>query len=192
MAEVREVERHDEATVRGILASIDRSEHVDVEYRVVDGELVTRPVTMADVPAWLPGDGPYSLGELTAFACSALRRGGVLLVAEIGRATAGTAIIVPQFEPPMAWVSLLHVSRLARRRGVAAALHERMVALAREAGATSLYVSAVPTGSAVGFYRSRGFRLARPVHPELFAVEPDDIHLRLDLAVSSDGRGATG
>jgi len=30
---------------------------------------------------------------------------------------------------------------------------------------------------AVGFYLSRGCRLADPVHPVLFGHEPDDIHL---------------
>src|SRR5215831_5631209 len=91
MAAVRRINQHDDATVRGILGAIDRSEHVDVEYAVVDGELVTRPVTMVDIPTWGPGDGPYSLGELTAFCRSALHRGGVLLVAEIDGRTAGTA-----------------------------------------------------------------------------------------------------
>lgn len=187
---VREVAQHDEATVRGILDAIDRSEHIDVQYAVVDGELVTRPVVMADVPTWLPGDGPHSVGELTAFACSALDRGGVLLVAEVDGRTAGVAIVVPDFEPPMAWLALLHVSRQYRRHGAASALHERMVSLAVGAGATSMYVSATSTGSAVGFYRSRGFRLARPPHPELFALEPVDIHLVLDLTTSHVDEGA--
>jgi hypothetical protein len=40
-----------------------------------------------------------------------------------------------------------------------------------------MYVSATPTGSAVGFYLGRGCRLADPVHPDLFAQEPEDIHL---------------
>jgi hypothetical protein len=42
-------------------------------------------------------------------------------------------------------------------------------------------VSATSTGSAVGFYLSRGCRLADPVHPKLFELEPVDIHLVLDL-----------
>lgn len=35
--------------------------------------------------------------------------------------------------------------------------------------------------SAVGFYLGRGCRLADPVHPALFAMEPDDIHLACPL-----------
>ena len=80
-------------------------------------------------------------------------------------------------EPGLAWLATLHVSRAHRRRGVASALWGAGVALAHEAGAGSLYVSATLTGSAVGFYLGRGCRLADPVHPELFAHEPEDIHL---------------
>jgi predicted N-acetyltransferase YhbS len=69
-----------------------------------------------------------------------------------------------------------------RRLGAASSLWDAGVDLARGAGATSLYVSATPTGSAVGFYLSRGCQLADPVHPDLFAHEPDDIHLTYDLA----------
>jgi hypothetical protein len=45
-----------------------------------------------------------------------------------------------------------------------------------------MYVSATPTGSAVGFYLSRGCHLADPPHPALLASEPDDIHLVCPLA----------
>jgi len=75
----------------------------------------------------------------------------------------------------------LYVSRPHRGRGVASALWDAATDAAMRAGATSLYVSAVPTGSAVGFYLSRGCRLADPVHPALYAKEPDDIHLICSL-----------
>ena len=49
--------------------------------------------------------------------------------------------------------------------------------IAAAAGAMSMYVSATPSGSAVGFYMSRGCQLAARPHPALFAKEPEDIHL---------------
>ncbi len=55
------------------------------------------------------------------------------------------------------------------------------MAESRDAGAEAMYVSAVPTGSAVGFYLSKGCALADPVHPELFAAEPADVHLVYSL-----------
>lgn len=83
----------------------------------------------------------------------------------------------PTFEDGTAWFAFLHVSRAHRRRGVAATLWAAGSEIAADAGAASMYVSATPSGSAVGFYTSRGCRLAEPPHPALFAKEPDDIHL---------------
>jgi ribosomal protein S18 acetylase RimI-like enzyme len=81
----------------------------------------------------------------------------------------------------MAWLTFLHVSRPHRRRGAATALWGEATSLARAAGRSQLYVSATPTGSAVGFYLRQGCRLADPVHPALWAAEPDDIHLVCSL-----------
>jgi hypothetical protein len=60
---------------------------------------------------------------------------------------------------------------------VATGLWEEAARIAVEAGATTMYVSAVPGGSAVGFYLSRGCELADRPHPDLFRREPEDIHL---------------
>jgi len=81
------------------------------------------------------------------------------------------------FEEATAWFAFLHVSRSYRRRGVASALWAAGVEVAASADAISMYVSATPSGSAVGFYASRGCRLAENPHPALFAEEPEDIHL---------------
>jgi GNAT superfamily N-acetyltransferase len=75
------------------------------------------------------------------------------------------------------------VSRPYRRRGVASALMEEMEHLARDLGARALYVSAVPSESAVRFYLSRGFRPTEPL-PEPFAKEPEDIHMLFPLPPS--------
>jgi ribosomal protein S18 acetylase RimI-like enzyme len=162
-----------------LVASIDRSEHVDVQYRVEGGRLVEAPVLMADIPPWDPeGSGDHSVASHIAFCASVVADGAALLGAfgDDGELM-GLATVHPGFEPGLAWLTTLHVSREHRRRGAASALWDAAAALAREAGARSLYVSATPTGSAVGFYLGRGCRLADPVHPELFASEPEDIHL---------------
>jgi GNAT superfamily N-acetyltransferase len=164
-----------------LVRRIDRSEHVDVEYQVVDGALTERPVTMVDVPPWPDDDGEFSVGAQLTFCRDALANGGVLFGAFDDDDVLGLTIVDPAFEPGLAWLAWLHVSRAHRRRGVAAALWATAVDLARAAGATSMYVSATPTGSAVGFYTSRGCRLADPVHPTLFEHEPDDVHLVTSL-----------
>jgi hypothetical protein len=38
-------------------------------------------------------------------------------------------------------------------------------------------VSSIPTKNSVDFYRSQGFALTPEPHPELFALEPEDIHM---------------
>jgi GNAT superfamily N-acetyltransferase len=163
----------------GLVALVDRSEHVDVEYEVVDGELTERPVTMADVPPWdAVGDGPHSVTAHVAFCRDCVANGAQLLGAFDGDGELlGLAVVDAGFEPALAWLAFLHVSRPHRRRGVASALWAAAEDAARTAGATAMYVSATPTGSAMGFYLRQGCRLADPVHPALYANEPDDIHL---------------
>jgi GNAT superfamily N-acetyltransferase len=162
----------------GLIAEIDRSEHVDVEYAVIDGVLAERPISMTDIPSWDPvGTGPYSVAAQMAFCEPLVRSGAVLLGAFNGDQTLGLAVVDASFEPPMAWLAFLYVGRPHRGRGVASALWNAAIDAATAAGATSMYVSAVPTGSAVGFYLSRGCRLADPAHPARYGAEPDDIHL---------------
>ena len=161
-----------------LVATIDRSEHVNVQYRVIDGELQPIAATIAEVAAWDPtGSGPHSVTAEIAFCASVVAHGGILLGAFDGERTAGLAIVHPAFEPLLAWLAFLHVSRPSRRRGAAQALWNAAADIAVAAGAESIYVSATPTGSAVGFYLRQGCRLADPVHPELFAAEPEDLHL---------------
>ena len=160
-----------------LVATIDRSEHVDLQYCVIDGELQQVPAMITEVPAWDPtGSGPHSVTAHVAFCESVVARGGILLGAFDGERTAGLAIIHPAFEPALAWLAFLHVSRPYRRKGAAQALWNAAADIAVENGATSIYVSATPTESAIGFYLRQGCRLVDPVHPDLFAAEPEDIH----------------
>lgn len=162
-----------------LLAEIDRSEQLGVEYAVVDGRLVSRPCDI-DVPGWdRDGDGDHSVAAMIAFAEPIVASGGHLIGAHIADEVAGMAVIDTGFEPARAWLALLHVDRAHRRCGVGTALWARARDLAVAAGAEAIYVSATPTGSAVGFYLSRGCRLAThaELNDRLVALEPDDIHL---------------
>ena len=176
--QVRRLQAEDVSRV----ASIERSEHVDVQYRVIHGELREFPAAITEVASWDPiGSGPHSVAAEIAFCSSVVAGGGILLGAFHAEHTAGLAIVQPRFEPPLAWLAFLHVSRPYRRRGAAQALWDVAVDIAVADGAESMYVSATPTESAVGFYRRQVCRLAHPVHPDLFAAEPEDIHLVCSL-----------
>ncbi len=96
------------------------------------------------------------------------------------------AVVEPTLQPGLGWLVLLHVSNGRRRSGVGQALWSAAISVARKSGASAMYVSATPTGSAVQFYLKQGCKLAEPdeIIPELFALEPDDIHLVCDLKTS--------
>ncbi|MDQ1534380.1 MAG: hypothetical protein QOF28_2141 [Actinomycetota bacterium] len=174
--------RHLNASEVSLIACIDRSEHVDMQYAVRDGQLVEAPVFMDDIPTWSDDGGEHSITKMLEF-CTPIVEGGATLLGAFtdDDELAGLAIVDPTFEPSLAWVVLLHVSRPHRRTGAASALGAEAARLASGAGAVSMYVSATPTGSALGFYLSQGCRLADPVHPVLFEHEPEDIHLVCEL-----------
>lgn len=175
--EIRTLEAADIELIR----EIDRSEHIDLQYTVEDGRLRSDRVEF-DVPPWdRDGGGEHSSARRVTEFRPIVASGATLLGAFIDEQFAGIAIVDPRFEGSTAWFAFLHVSRKYRRRGVASALWTAGVADAAAAGATSAYVSATPSGSAVGFYTSRGCRLASPPHPKLFAKEPDDIHFNCPI-----------
>ena len=52
---------------------------------------------------------------------------------------------------------------------------------ARSLGAKKLYISATPSENTVNYYMRLGCILAAEINPELFALEPEDIHLEYNL-----------
>lgn len=157
---------------------IDRSEEIAVHYRQVGMQLEATEVNEA-VPTF-PPEGPYSVDVLVAEWQPAVDAGGVLLGAFDDRRLAGIGLLGDEVSDGVRQVALLFVSRPYRRRGVAGALLDEMERVASDAHATALYVSSVPSESAVGFYLSRGFEATTPL-PELYAKEPEDIHMLLPL-----------
>jgi GNAT superfamily N-acetyltransferase len=158
---------------------IDRSEEVGTHYRQVGTRLVTESVH-DPIPNFLPEGDAHSIPELVRTWQPVVDAGGVLLGAGMEGHLAGIALLGGEVAEGVRQVALLYVSRPHRGCGVATALMDEMEQLARDAHARALYVSSVPTDSAVGFYLSRGFRPTDPL-PELYAKEPDDIHMLLPL-----------
>ena len=173
MIEIREMA----AAEIGRLGEIDRSEQVRVGYTYRDGKLQAEAVDW-QVPPWsTEGEGSHSVQAMIRFCARHLEEGGVLLGALDGERLAGVAIVRCRLRDGLAQLAFLHVSRPYRRQGIAARLTEEAMQLAREDGARTLYVSATPSESAVGFYLSEGFRPAQAPDPELLALEPEDIHM---------------
>jgi ribosomal protein S18 acetylase RimI-like enzyme len=175
--EVRELPPGDLERIR----EVDRSEHVRLQYICRDGVLRQQPVDW-DVSRW-PEHGPddFSVRGFVDRWSPILSEGGKLLGALAGQSIMGFAILRFDLSPGVSELVALYVDRGARRRGVAGALTDEVERLARLGGSNSLYVSATPSESAVGFYLSRGFRLARLVNEELAAQEPEDIQMEKAL-----------
>lgn len=169
-------------TAIDLIGEIDRSEHLDTLYSVEGRELVGRPVDV-EVPSWSRvGEGEHSVANLISTWGPIVGDGATLLGAFDGDELLGLAIVDRDFEPGTAWLAFLHVSRRHRRRGVASALWDVAAGISRDAGANSMYVSATPSNSAVGFYLDRGCELADPPNPHLLAKEPEDVHFICPLA----------
>jgi N-acetylglutamate synthase-like GNAT family acetyltransferase len=159
------------------LTAINREERVRQAYVVKDGALEVQEVDW-NVPDW-PMDGPDDFSWRGNFKKwkTLLDEGSIVLCAMEGEALVGFAILRPKLTDSMAQLAELHVSRGHRGQGVGAQLIEEVFRRAKAQGATDIYVSSIPTKNSVDFYRRRGFKLAEEVHPELFELEPEDIHM---------------
>ena len=166
----------------GRIAEIDRSEHVTTGYVYEDGKLRAEHVDW-QVPRWRLEGETFSVEAHVMGIRPVLEEGGVMLGAfDRGGGLAGFAVLRYHLTENQAQLDALFVSRAYRRRGIATRLTSRVARLAKASGADELYVSATPSESAVGFYMSQGFRLAEEGNEELYALEPEDIHMIRRLA----------
>src|SRR5690348_3985574 len=138
---------------------IDVSESGSSVYVIVDGQLTLREETWhrpyRSATHWQPYIEQWE---------RLMERGAAAIGAFADSRLAGVAVIRYQLTESMAQLDALFVDEEYRRRGVAKVLMEEVIRLARASGAQELYVSATPSESAVGFYTSQGFTLARPVN----------------------------
>jgi GNAT superfamily N-acetyltransferase len=161
------------------LAEIDRSEDVRAHYRQVGTELTSEAVVDAVPNFFVEGDF-HSIPSLIEEWQPDLDAGCALLGAFVADRLAGMAMLGTEVADDVLQLALLFVSRPYRGRGVATALLKQIELIAQERAAHALYVSSVPSDSAVGFYLARGFRPTEPL-PGPFAKEPADIHMLLKL-----------
>ncbi|MBX0326616.1 GNAT family N-acetyltransferase [Oscillochloris sp. ZM17-4] len=171
MREIRPLAR-DEVTQ---VWSIDRREVIERVYYLRDGALVLEP-EYYDMQGWPPG----SAEKYTPLLLDCYDRGGAFVGAFDGETLAGVAVLDTIRRGPrgdLLQLEFLHVGRDYRGRGLGRRLFAQACDIARERGARGLYVSATPSEHTVHFYHSLGCALAPEPDPELFALEPEDIHL---------------
>ena len=164
--------------ITGIWA-IDRSELIDAVYYLEKGELRSRPEHI-DQQGWPPGEAEKYTPILEA--CH--DHGGWLYGLFDDQRLIGAAVVESRrigSGGDQLQLSFLHVSRRYRHQGWGRHLFRLAQVEARRRGARGLYISATPSVGTIGFYLSLGCKVTAEPDPELFALEPDDIHLECAL-----------
>lgn len=155
------------------LAEVDRTERITEAYRQRG-----RDLEVMDVEWSVP---PWSLQQILSAWDSFLQDECLLWGAFDGEVLVGFCGYRPDIAPGTGQFTLLHVSRLYRRQGIGRRLAGLLIDHAREQHVPTLYVTATPTRSTVDFYRSLGFRATDDPLPELLELEPDDVHMRMEI-----------
>jgi predicted N-acetyltransferase YhbS len=159
---------------------IDRREVIEKVYHLRDGRLILE-AEFFNMQGWPAGEGElYTPRLLDCF-----DRGGLFSGAFDDDALAGVAILESRFigsREDQLQLKFLHVGRPYRRMGLGKTLFESAAQCARKMGAKKLYISATPSENTIGFYMHLGCTLASEIDAELFALEPEDIHLECVLA----------
>jgi GNAT superfamily N-acetyltransferase len=163
----------------GLLVHLDRTEIIDRVYHLRQDTLVLENEHW-DVPDWSPSEKQERISHLQEH----FDRGAVFFGAFDGEILAGLSVLdlnplssgIDRLELLALWVSQNY-----RHKGIGRNLVSRLVQVARQHGAKSLYVPATPSEHTIRFYRALGFELANPVDAVRLADEPDDIHLELAL-----------
>ena len=157
------------------IRQIDRSEQIDRIYKMNGGQLETVPMGH-ECPTW---DEEHTDEMVNRFRRE-LEQGGTAYGAFDGEVLAGFGVLGHRFRgrnQDQLQVDLMYVSRPYRRQGLATRIMNELSRVAKERGASYLYISSTETESAVGFYRANGGNLTEEVDEELYQQEPEDIHM---------------
>ena len=163
-----------------LIRDIDRTERIESLYTQRGARLELRTGDWS-APPWDPaGVGEHSIAGQQVALERLVDAGATALGAFDGNRLVGIGVVVTHLRPGIAQLAYLHVTDGYRARGVGGRLSDELEGIARDAGDTSIVVSATPSFNTVGFYQRRGFRPVEPL-PELYELEPDDIHMLKEL-----------
>jgi len=164
-----------------LLKQIDRSEKLDGIYYFEGKNLKLR-----EIDYYMQGFPEGELEELLERLEVLHNNGGAIFAAFDGEKIAGMTAVENTMrgnEKDTMKMDILFVSKPYRGRGLGADL----IALVKEEivkrGGKKMYVSSTESKNTVDFYISQGCRLATEleIDPELYEMEPEDIHLILEL-----------
>lgn len=164
------------------IGEIDRTEQIDALLVQHGAQLEARSGDWSS-PAWISEEGgEHSVAYQRAECEKYLSAGGSGWCAFEDERLVGIGIVVPGLRPSVSQLAYLHVSHGYRGQGVGSRLATELERLARQHGDATLVVSSTPSENTVRFYLGKGFEpMAEPL-PELYDLEPDDVHMRKELA----------
>jgi len=175
--EIRALSRDDLARV----GEIRRAERIEVLFEQRGTELIARHGSW-DAPNWhVDGEGDHSVDAQQRAVEHYLDMGGTAIGAFSDAHLVGIGVVVPHLRPGIAQLAFLHVSSEVRATGIGIRLCDDLETIARRAGDSEMVVTATPSGNTVRFYLRRGFRPMEHPLPELFALEPEDVHMSKPL-----------
>ncbi|MBB6126798.1 GNAT family N-acetyltransferase [Mucilaginibacter lappiensis] len=161
------------------IAEIDRAEEIMESYYLQNGQLLLKPdqqtVTHFD---------QQELDEIIRRQHKLINTGGRVIGAFDENMLVGVASvdgIKRGIHQNYLKMDILYVSKSVRGQKVGQNLLEQCKIIAKSLGAEKLYISATPTKGTVDFYLKNGAVITKEIDPELFALEPDDIHLELGV-----------
>ena len=171
------------------IGEIDRTERIEALY-VQHGADLERREGDWSAPPWREGRGEHSVAHQRAQCEGYLAAGALGLSAFEGERLVGIGLVTPHVRPGIAQLAFLHVSHGHRGRGVGSHLAAELERLAHERGDAIMVVSSTPSEHTVRFYLRRGFEpMAEPL-PELFELEPEDVHMSKELGDADSTRPA--
>jgi GNAT superfamily N-acetyltransferase len=163
------------------VGEIDRTERIDVLYVQHGSQLETRVGDWSAPPWRLEGTGEHSVAYQVAECERFVREGAIAFGAFADDRLVGIGLVLPHVRPGIAQLAYLHVSDGYRGQGVGGRLSYELERIARQAGDASIVVSATPSLNTVRFYESRGFEPMAVPLPELYELEPEDVHMQKRL-----------
>jgi GNAT superfamily N-acetyltransferase len=175
--EYRVLEEHELSRV----GEIDRTERIALVYVQRGAELDPVEGDFSASPWHAEGEGKHSVAHQVAECERYAAAGGTAVGAFDDDRLVGIGIVVPHLRAGIAQLAFLHVSDGYRGKGVGRRLSDELERLARDAGDMTMVVSATPSENTVRFYGRCGFQPTAAPLPELYELEPEDVHMEKTL-----------
>jgi len=163
------------------IGDIDRTERIDKIY-VQHGTQLEERIGDWSAPAWFSErEGEHSVAYQRAECERHLAAGAIGAAAFAGERLVGIGLVTPHIRPGIAQFAFLYVSNGYRGHGVGAQLADELEGMARKRANGTIVVSATPSVNTVRFYIGRGFEPTSDPLPELYELEPEDVHMQKRL-----------